>query len=413
MLTLKRVSPVLLAAATAMPWVYLRTVGFHGSPVIEAALSGLAILGSAFMLSWAAELAQLEISAGLAVAMLSLVAVLPEYSVDIYFAWQAGKDPAYSQYAVANMTGANRLLVGIGWSTVILLYWWRTKQRCLRLKGKESLELGALTVATVYAAVIPLKGSLSLVDAVVLIGLFVVYIRSSSRQGVEEPELVGPAEALAALPRQPRRLVTAGMFVYAAGAILLSAEPFAEGLVGSGRMFGIDEFLLVQWLAPLASEAPEFIVAALFALQGRAHLGIRTMVSSKVNQWTLLIGMLPLAFALSAGRLVPLTLDDRQIEEVLLTVAQSAFAVAILSKSSFSVGAGFALSTLFITQLLAPKWHEPFIGIYFTLTLLLLLSNGDRMRGLRTALRVLATGTDGVELRGTGHHRERSGRSRE
>mgnify|MGYP003335434889 CR=1 FL=1 len=55
-----------------------------------------------------------------------------------------------------------------------------------------------------------------------------------------------------------------GLFALAAVVILLCAEPFAESLVASGSELGIDQFLLVQWLAPLASEAPEFIVAILF-----------------------------------------------------------------------------------------------------------------------------------------------------
>jgi cation:H+ antiporter len=51
---------------------------------------GLAVVGAAFVLSWAAELAALEISAGLAISVLALVAVLPEYAVDFVFAWRGG-----------------------------------------------------------------------------------------------------------------------------------------------------------------------------------------------------------------------------------------------------------------------------------------------------------------------------------
>lgn len=374
--------PVYISFAATVPWTYLRLTGFQGSPVIEAALSGLAILGAAFLLSWAAELAQLEISAALAVAVLSLIAVLPEYSVDIYFAWQAGKDPIYSHYAVANMTGANRLLIGIGWSSIILLFWWKTKQKILHLEKKDGLELGALTFATIYAFTIPLKGTLSLIDTVVLILLFIIYIRATSRQEVEDPHLIGPALALSKLPSKKRRGVTAFFFVYAAIAILLAAEPFAEGLVETGKLFGIDEFFLVQWLAPLASEAPEFIVAALFALQGRAGLAVRTMISSKVNQWTLLIGMLPLAYAISAGSLDPMVMDARQNGEVMLTVAQSAFAVAILAKLDFSLSGAIALMVLFLVQFLNPELHGLFTYIYFGLGALILGLNRYRIRCL-------------------------------
>lgn len=380
---------ILLTAAFALPWIFVRFSGFAVDPTTEALLAGLAIFGAAFLLSWAAEVAQLEISAALAVAILSLIAVLPEYSVDIYFAWKAGQDPAYAHYAVANMTGANRLLIGLGWSGVVLLFWWRSGQKVLHFRKQDAVELGALLLATAYAVLIPLKGTISLVDSLVLIGLFVVYIRATARQEVHEPELMGPAAALARLGRSPRRLVTALLFIYAAGAILVSAEPFAEGLVETGKLLGIDEFFLVQWLAPLASEAPEFIVASLFVLQGKARLGVRALISSKVNQWTLLVGMLPLAYALSTGSLAPLPLDQRQVQEVLLTVAQSAFAVAILTRLDFTVWAAISLAVLFVAQLVFLEYHLLFSVIYLVMAVLLLVTRAERVRGVGLALRAL------------------------
>ncbi len=66
------------------------------------------------MLSWAAEVAQHDIPQALALTILALIAVLPEYAVDMYFAFQAGRNPGsnYGELALANMTGANRLLIG-------------------------------------------------------------------------------------------------------------------------------------------------------------------------------------------------------------------------------------------------------------------------------------------------------------
>ena len=379
---LQRLLPVYVAILVTLPWIYLRFAGFAGGPPEEALLAGLCIVGAAFLLAWASELANLEISASLAVAILALVAVLPEYAVDMYFAWQAGKDPTYAHYAVANMTGSNRLLIGVGWTAVMFLYWWKTRKRILHLGPSDRLELGALTFATVYAMSIPFRGNLSLIDTAVLITLFVFYIRAASRQAVEVPHLVGPSETLARLPRRSRRLLTIGMFVYAAGAILISAEAFAEGLIGTGKLFGIDEFFLVQWLAPLASEAPEFIVAILFALQGRAIIGLRAMISSKVNQWTLLIGMLPLAYSISAGHLGAMNFDARQVQEVLLTVAQSFFAIAVLAKLDFSVGAAGVLATLFFGQFFAPALHGVFAGVYFALGALVLATHPERLKTL-------------------------------
>ena len=265
-------------------------------------------------------MAELDISQGLALAFLALVAVLPEYAVDLYFASKAATHPEYTAYATANMTGANRLLIGIAWPLIVVLYWARSGRRELKLPGSRAVELVFLSLATVYSFVIPLKGTLSLLDTVVFVGLFVAYMWRIARSEAGEPDLVGPALAVAALRPWLRRTFVVVFFVFAAGVILGSAEPFAEALVHLGRRRGIDEFLLVQWLAPLASEAPEIVIACILTLKGDAQAGMGAMVSSKVNQWTLLVGTLPLVYSIALGHPGALHLDARQVEEILLTV---------------------------------------------------------------------------------------------
>src|SRR5215207_4797343 len=79
-----------VAIGLCVPGAVSRIAGFHGDPGIMALIFGLSIVGAAFMLSWAAEVAQLDISAGLAIALLAFIAVLPEYAVDMVFAWKGG-----------------------------------------------------------------------------------------------------------------------------------------------------------------------------------------------------------------------------------------------------------------------------------------------------------------------------------
>jgi cation:H+ antiporter len=213
-----------------------------------------------------------------------------------------------------------------------------------------SVEIRYLTLATVYAFVIPIRGTLSLVDSCVFLAIFVMYVRASAQAAVVEPELEGPPRQIAELPRRTRRWVTIFLFVYSAAAILISAEPFAESLLATGRHLGMEEFILVQWVAPLVSEAPELIVAILFVVRGNASAGMGTLLSSKVNQWTLLVGMIPLAYALSAGHMTPMPLDERQAEEMLLTAAQSLFAVAIIASRRFSLGGAALLFLTFVPQ---------------------------------------------------------------
>lgn len=168
-----------LATALALQWVILRLIGVHLPPHWEALLSGLGIFGAAFLLSWAAELAQLDIPENLALALLALIAVLPEYAVDMYFAWSAGKDPAYTSYATANMTGANRLLIGLGWTAVVVTYWLKTRRRHVELEPTHAIEIFYLLIATLYSFLIPIKGTISLLDTVVLVTIFIFYMISA------------------------------------------------------------------------------------------------------------------------------------------------------------------------------------------------------------------------------------------
>src|SRR5438093_1327385 len=251
-------SALWLAGALALPaaWFAAHFTGAVDGPVQIAFASGAAIFGAGFLLSWTAEVAQLDVSRALALALLALIAVLPEYAVDVYFAWRAGQDPTYTAYATANMTGANRLLIGLGWASAVLALWIRHRHREITLPREQSL--------------------------------------------------------------------------------------------------------LVQWLAPLVSESPEFVIAVIFALRGSAAASIGTLISSAVNQWTLLVGALPAAFALSHGGWDHMVLDMCQREEILLTAAQSVFALVVISNFRFSLVEAVVLFLLFVPQLFltwpAARW---------------------------------------------------------
>jgi cation:H+ antiporter len=355
--------------ALSLQWIFIYFSGLHPSPQWMALSAGLAIFGASFMLSWAAELAQFEIPQALALALLALIAVLPEYAVDMYFAWTAGKDPTYTAFATANMTGANRLLIGVGWAAVVFAFWLKTRKKEVSLEPEHKIEVLFLGVATLYSFFIPFKGQLDLFDAAIFITIFVLYMRRASQAEHVEPELEGPAEVMAQWGIPARRLVTLAFFLLSGLTIFVAAEPFAEGLLATGRTFGIEEFILVQWLAPLASESPEFIVAILFALRTNPGASLGTLISSKINQWTLLIGMLPIVYAVSSGKISPMQMDRRQIEELFLTAAQSLFAVAVLANLSFSIGEALMLFALFTVQLLIP---DPNFRYYFSFLYIIL-----------------------------------------
>ena len=377
---------IALALLLPAPWVLFHNLGVHPSLLLQVLLPGCAILGASIMLSWAAELAEHDVPRSLALIGLALIAVLPEYAVDMYFAWMAGKDPSYIAFATANMTGANRLLIGLGWPAVVWAYWWKTRKPGVALEKSQSLEIFVLLVVTLYCFLIPIKGSLGLEDTVVLVSCFIFYVYAASRHPHEEPDIEeGPAATLGRLATPLRRACMAGFFLISGYAIFISAEPFAEGLLALGRGWGIEQFLLVQWLAPLASESPEFIVALVFALRNKPQVGMGALVSSKVNQWTLLIGMLPIAYSLSLGHPASMHLDGRQVEEILLTAAQSLFGLAVLVNFDFSLKESFLMAGLFVSQAFFPSTHVryAFSAGYLLLSLGVVLSSPQRRHALK------------------------------
>jgi cation:H+ antiporter len=362
---------MVLAGVIALPGIALRVTGADVDPILAATLFGMAIVGAAFILSWAAEVIQLDVGSGLALALLALIAVLPEYAVDFVFTANAGREFAetgaatvWGPRALANMTGANQLLIGFGWPMVILLGTWRVKKKqatpleaegstptMINLARTQTVDIAYLAMASIYGLTLFLKDTLTLWDAVILVGIYAAYMVRLSGASPSEPHLVGPSAYIGSLPKKTRRIVNYMGFAIAAGVILAVAEPFALSLIALGVAIGVSDFLLIKWLAPLASEAPELLIAGLFAWRLAARTGLGALISSKINQWTLLVGTLPIVFAIFAQELNGLPLDRVQQVELWVTAAQSVFAVAIIASRSVSRKEALVMLTLFIAQL--------------------------------------------------------------
>jgi len=393
---MKKYLPLILSVVVPLPWLVLALTGQAHSfnPALISMLSGAAIVGAAFLLGWGAELSERDIPRSLALITLALISVLPEYAIGLHYAWTEGLARSNEGLAIANMTGANRILIGVGWALIAIVYYFKHSRKDIDLDHSQGLEISLLLLATVYSLVIPLKGSLTWVDMIVLFAMFLYYAGRAARSEKHDEELEGIAAELdRKLGDNARRLVVLMMFAFAGVVIWLSAEPFAEGLKATGKTYGINEFLLVQWLAPLASESPEGMIALLFALKGKGSVGLGALISSKVNQWTLLVGALPLAYGLAAGGMAPMILNARQKEELLLTSAQSLFAAVVISDFRFALWEAMLLLILFTAQLLLPQENIRYIfcGLYLAATVIMLVMSKTRRRMLLNAL-LLRTG---------------------
>src|SRR6266542_3244215 len=205
---------IALTACVAVPSVLVRASGAQLPEVLALLVFGGAVVAAAFLLAGAAEAGGGDISGNLAVAILALIAVLPEFAVDLYFAFTAGHRPSYAPYAAANMTGSNRLLIGFGWSLAAVAFVVGVGRRGGRARGvdlkpERRIELAFLGLASIYAVVIPLTRQIAWYDSIVLIGLFATYMWRVGHTPHEEPDLIGVAGAAGRrpvlLPRQGRQ----------------------------------------------------------------------------------------------------------------------------------------------------------------------------------------------------------------
>src|SRR5438132_7647602 len=183
---------VALAILSAVPAMLVRFAGLSVPVELATLFYGLAIVGASFAMAWGAEAAEHDIPRALALTVVALLAVFPEYAVDFIFALKAGQNPEFAPYAAANMTGSNRLLLGLGWPTVSILAWLSRGESCLRLTRDAVLPLFFLSIATIYSFLLPLKANIGLVDTVILFALFCAYAVMPAREHTEVPDLVAP-----------------------------------------------------------------------------------------------------------------------------------------------------------------------------------------------------------------------------
>jgi cation:H+ antiporter len=358
---------VLVAVLLTAPWVSSWTLGFAEGfgPLRTVAVAGLAVLGASFLLAWGAETAEKDVPRAFALAVLAVLAVAPEYAVDALYAWQAGAgDPTAGNLAVANMTGANRILIGLGWSGIALFSIYRVRSKSgsseegggatnnyVQLDRGIATEILFLFAATVYAFFVPLGGGIGALDTLILVGLYATYIAVIIRGDVEEEEeQVGVPAYLQKWSKVPRISVVLTLFTYSAFLIFTAVEPFAHGLEELGLQFGIPEFFMIQWIAPLASESPELIVTAYLVNKARSTAAFNALISSKLNQWTLLIGTLAVVYSISLGEYGVLSFDLKQAAEIWLTAAQSFFALAVLVNFRISAREAVVILVLFVSQ---------------------------------------------------------------
>ncbi len=332
------------------------------------------ILFAAMMIAWAAESAQFYVAQGFALAILAWLQTLPEFAVEAVLAWRQRVD-----LLTANLTGALRLLTGLAWPMIYFTaaFFYRRKYRkplgAIELEDEHCVEVMGLLAPLIYATYIWWKGSLDLIDAGILVAIYAAYIGVLSRMPPQEHDRVEDLDriprAIVKARRPIRNLAILGLFLAGGLTIYFVAEPFLGSLLAVSALLGISEFVFVQWVAPFVSEFPEKVSAFYWARTiDRASMALMNMVSSNINQWTLLAAMLPMVFSLSRGMPSAIPFDEQQRLEILMTIGQSAVGMLFLVNMRLKWWEASALFTLWFVQFAASPWQPGpgFLGFLAT-----------------------------------------------
>lgn len=330
-----------------------------------------AILVAAMMIAWAAEASQYFVAQGFALAILAWLQTLPEFAVEAVLAWHQ-----QSHLLLANLTGALRLLTGIGWPLIYFTAAWFQRRRTgiplrrIELDKHHAVEVVGLCVPLLYIPVIALKATLTVYDALVLIAVYAVYLWILSRLPAEDHEEIDDLEAIprsiVLAPRTKRIVSITVLFLLGGALIYFSAEPFLASLLALAILAGMPEFLFVQWIAPLVSEFPEMASTLYWARrEKRGAMALMNMVSSNINQWTLLTGMLPIVYSISIGTTTPIAFDDQQQLELWLTLGQAVIGMVFLMNMELVWWKAAALGVLFAIPFINKTAQLAVTWIYF------------------------------------------------
>jgi cation:H+ antiporter len=343
---------------------------------IQALWTFPAIVLAAMLITWAAECGQFFVSQGLALAVLAWIQTLPEFAVEAVIAMEAAKDPAKVHLITANYTGSLRLFVGLGWPMVYFVSMLFSKSRgrkklawVIELDDEHSIAVISLLPALAYFLVIYIKGTLNILDGLALTSIYCVYLYLLSRVPPHEKEEIGD---LGRIPKyvmsfKPPFNIYGITALFVAGALILyyAAHPFLNSMLALAVTLGISQFVFVQWVAPFLSEFPEKLSAFYWAKKvNKAPMALVNFVSSSINQWTILVAIIPFIYSLGKGEISYVLFDSHQKIEILLTIVQSYLGFLFLVSMDFGFFEACGLFLLWLVQFLIPDIRVPATWVY-------------------------------------------------
>ncbi|MDP4008706.1 MAG: hypothetical protein Q8P68_05950 [Candidatus Peregrinibacteria bacterium] len=356
-------------------------LGFMDKSLVSLAIYSVAILLGAMIIAWAAEASEVVISQGLALAIVAWLQVFPEFMIEATIAWS--KDVPNM---LANFTGANRILTGVGWPLVffVTMFFHHKKTgkfiKEIQLENEHSAEIVFFMVATIYSIWIYMQGKLTIFDAFVMISIYVTYLYFVSKlphlsRKKSEKMVMGIPKKIISLKKQYIKPVILVCFLIGGFLIYFTADRFYNEALALATTLGVSQFLFIQWVAPFLSEFPEKTSAFYWASKvTQAPMALMNLISSKLTQWTMLMAMIPIVYSISVGHIafIPLTTEVTNTTsttgmELLLTIGSSLYASVFLLKLRFMWFEAASLFLLWLVQFIWVDSREIITWLYFIL----------------------------------------------
>jgi cation:H+ antiporter len=368
------------------------------------------LMFASIAIGWAAEITAVHLSAGIALAVLAWLQTAPEFAVEATIAWSRN-----THLALANLTGSLRLLMGLGWPMVFFIHWASHGRkntfydRSVKLTENFSVEALGLFSPLVYFFFIYLKGTWSATDGIILCSFYAIYFLLLNLERKSQNKTKNFEEAIEEDDDEPwvvRKILSfskkgqifsaLGIFIFGGILLLKTVHPFVEALKETALALGISTYVFIQWVAPVASEFPEKVTAFGWARKPKkVSFALVNMLSSVTSQWTLLAGLIPLVFSLSAKQWFTIELDEFQRQELLLTLAQSFLALVFLLDLKIKSYEALGLFILWAVQFFVSETRVWLTVVYFSwsaIELLRLMTSKEQLsaiRGIKHVLRVL------------------------
>ena len=199
------------------------------------------------------------------------------------------------------------------------------------------------------------------------LGFLAALLRIPPREHAHEEDAELPAASQWALAQKGAKRWGAVLLLLGGGGLIIYfvAEPFLSSMLALATSFGMSQFVFIQWVAPFLSEFPEKTSAFAWARRvTRAPVALMNLVSSNINQWGILSGLLAVIYCWSHGSTEPLPFDAFQRSEILLTIVQAFLGWIFLASMDLAAYEAAGLFLLWIVQFLFPSTRHAMLFIY-------------------------------------------------